>query len=84
MHRRPIPLAVTGSEPGDDTAGSFRSGRHHRRRRPSLTRPAFLAIVGSSTLALTLLRKANGAVDGFIVEGPTAGGHNAPPAASCS
>ncbi len=44
-----------------------------------LRRPAFLAIVGSSTLALTLLRKANGVVDGFIVEGPTAGGHNAPP-----
>jgi NAD(P)H-dependent flavin oxidoreductase YrpB (nitropropane dioxygenase family) len=26
-----------------------------------------------------LARKANGRVDGFIVEGPTAGGHNAPP-----
>jgi NAD(P)H-dependent flavin oxidoreductase YrpB (nitropropane dioxygenase family) len=26
-----------------------------------------------------LMRKANGRVDGFIVEGPTAGGHNAPP-----
>jgi nitronate monooxygenase len=30
-------------------------------------------------LALTLARKANGRVDGFVVEGPTAGGHNAPP-----
>jgi len=29
-------------------------------------------------LALTLSRKANGRVDGFIVEFPTAGGHNAP------
>lgn len=28
---------------------------------------------------MTLARKANGRVDGFIVEGPTAGGHNAPP-----
>ena len=26
-----------------------------------------------------MARKANGRVDGFIVEGPTAGGHNAPP-----
>src|SRR5690606_37857960 len=26
-----------------------------------------------------LQRKANGRVDGFIVEGPTAGGHSAPP-----
>jgi NAD(P)H-dependent flavin oxidoreductase YrpB (nitropropane dioxygenase family) len=28
---------------------------------------------------MTLARKANGRVDGFVVEGPTAGGHNAPP-----
>ena len=26
-----------------------------------------------------ITRKANGKVDGFIIEGPTAGGHNAPP-----
>jgi nitronate monooxygenase len=26
-----------------------------------------------------LARKANGRIDGFVVEGPTAGGHNAPP-----
>ena len=26
-----------------------------------------------------MLKKANGKVDGFVVEGPTAGGHNAPP-----
>jgi NAD(P)H-dependent flavin oxidoreductase YrpB (nitropropane dioxygenase family) len=35
--------------------------------------------VSASSLATTLVRKANGRVDGFIVEGPTAGGHNAPP-----
>jgi nitronate monooxygenase len=28
---------------------------------------------------MTLAKKASGRVDGFIVEGPTAGGHNAPP-----
>ncbi len=44
-----------------------------------LTRPRFVAIVSSHTLAATLLRRANGTVDGFVVEGPTAGGHNAPP-----
>ena len=44
-----------------------------------LTRPRFVAIVSSHTLAATLLRRANGKVDGFVVEGPTAGGHNAPP-----
>lgn len=32
-----------------------------------------------SMLGLTLVRKSNGRVDGFVVEGPSAGGHNAPP-----
>lgn len=45
----------------------------------TLKRPKFLAIISSATLALTLAKKSNGKVDGFIVEGATAGGHNAPP-----
>jgi NAD(P)H-dependent flavin oxidoreductase YrpB (nitropropane dioxygenase family) len=45
----------------------------------ALERPRFLAIVSSDLLATMLARKANGRVDGFVVEGPTAGGHNAPP-----
>jgi NAD(P)H-dependent flavin oxidoreductase YrpB (nitropropane dioxygenase family) len=44
-----------------------------------LHRPAFLPIISANSLATTLARKANGSVEGFIVEGPTAGGHNAPP-----
>lgn len=44
-----------------------------------LERPRFLAVVSASSLAMTLARKATGRVDGFVVEGPTAGGHNAPP-----
>ena len=46
---------------------------------PWLRRPKFLPIVASATLATMLARKSSGAVDGFVVEGPTAGGHNAPP-----
>ena len=46
---------------------------------PRLERPAFLAIVSSEPLARALARKANGRVDGFIIEAPSAGGHNAPP-----
>lgn len=46
---------------------------------PDIRRPNFLAIVASNSLATVLARKATGRVDGFIVEGPTAGGHNAPP-----
>lgn len=44
-----------------------------------LKRPKFLAVISSNIVAKTLIRKANGTVDGFIVESPKAGGHNAPP-----
>ncbi|MBX3748746.1 MAG: nitronate monooxygenase [Opitutaceae bacterium] len=46
---------------------------------PRLSRPLFLAIVASATLAMTLARKSSGHVDGFVVECELAGGHNAPP-----
>lgn len=46
---------------------------------PELVRPKFLPIVSTDSLATMLARKANGRVDGFVIEGPTAGGHNAPP-----
>ncbi len=46
---------------------------------PEVKRPFFLPIIASNSLATMLARKANGRIDGFIVEGPTAGGHNAPP-----
>ena len=45
----------------------------------TLKRPKFLAIISSATLANMLAKKATGKVDGFIVEGHVAGGHNAPP-----
>ena len=51
---------------------------------PQLNRPQFLGIIGSAVLAMTLARKSSGRVDGFVVEGPTAGGHNAPPRGSPS
>lgn len=44
-----------------------------------LERPLFFPIVSAASLAQNLARKSTGAVNGFIVEGPTAGGHNAPP-----
>ena len=46
---------------------------------PPLARPAFLPIVSSSTLATMLARRLPGELAGFVIEGPTAGGHNAPP-----
>lgn len=46
---------------------------------PTLDRPSFLAIVGSHTLAAYLAKDDATCPDGFVIEGPTAGGHNAPP-----
>lgn len=45
----------------------------------NLRRPYFFPIVSSAVLAATLKKKSTGVVDGFIVETPKAGGHNAPP-----
>lgn len=46
---------------------------------PEAPRPSFLAIISSHVLATMLARKVESKVDGFVVEAPTAGGHNAPP-----
>ena len=46
---------------------------------PPLTRPMFLAIVSAHVLAAYLARDEHIRPDGFVVEGPLAGGHNAPP-----
>ena len=46
---------------------------------PPLPKPAFLPIVSSSTLATMMVRRIKGDMAGFVVEGPLAGGHNAPP-----
>ena len=73
------PLQVTGAQDGDDIMIHFVPRDFMEHELASLTRPSFLAIVASHILAATLLKKANGSVDGFVVEGPTAGGHNAPP-----
>lgn len=45
----------------------------------TLRRPKFLGIVSSHVLATALAKRSNGPVDGFVVERPSAGGHNAPP-----
>lgn len=73
------PLTVTGAEGGDGPLLTFDPRALLGCDLPPLTRPKFLAIVASDVLARSLVKRANGRVDGFIVEGPTAGGHNAPP-----
>ncbi|MFZ4575032.1 MAG: nitronate monooxygenase [Phycisphaerales bacterium] len=81
---QPVELAidVQGAAPGErhttkfDPAGLWPEGTPAPK---ALHRPDFYAIVSSATLATMLAKKASGRVDGFIIEGPTAGGHNAPP-----
>jgi nitronate monooxygenase len=73
------PMTVAGAQPGDDTTLRFDPKDFPSGEPGELKRPRFLAIIAANTLALTMLKKANGRVDGFIVEGPDAGGHNAPP-----
>src|SRR5215469_992501 len=72
-------LAVTGAPQDQDTMMRFDPADYAEGPLPKLTRPKFLAVVSSNTLATTMLRRASGRVDGFVIEGHTAGGHNAPP-----
>ncbi len=44
-----------------------------------LQRPYFFPIISSVVLGQALLKRATGKIDGFVIEMPTAGGHNAPP-----
>ena len=81
VHHEPAnyTLHVFGAREGDDTTMHFVPREFVPQDLPPLKRPIFLAIISSNTLAATMLKKANGKVDGFIIEGQTAGGHNAPP-----
>ena len=70
---------VEDAAPGQVELLRFDPGAHWAGAAPAVRRPRFLAIVASNTLATMLAKKAARRVDGLVVEGPTAGGHNAPP-----
>ena len=72
-------LQFTGAREDDDRTMAFAAGEFLGCDLSPLTRPKFLAIVASNTLATTMVKKADGRVDGLVIEGYTAGGHNAPP-----
>ncbi|HHC08771.1 MAG TPA: nitronate monooxygenase [Actinobacteria bacterium] len=74
-----LPLDVKGTERGEVVATRFDPSRYLEAGAPLPTRGRFLAIIASHVLATMLARKTEPPVDGFVVEGPTAGGHNAPP-----
>jgi NAD(P)H-dependent flavin oxidoreductase YrpB (nitropropane dioxygenase family) len=73
-------ISVAGATPQDERLTrfdpvAFVGGTHST----PLVRPQFLAIIASNTLASFLAKSVHGRPDGFVVEGPIAGGHNAPP-----
>jgi nitronate monooxygenase len=74
-----LKVDVEGAEPGEEFLSTFDPAAFCGGHAPPLKRPLFLGIVASATLAMTLARKSSGRVDGFVVEGESAGGHNAPP-----
>lgn len=74
-----LKIDVEGALPNEDFFNTFDPAAFRGAPRPQVKRPQFLGIVSSATLAMTLAKKASGRVDGFVVEGDTAGGHNAPP-----
>ena len=77
----PVDLKLNVRETGEGRAHklSFDPADVFSGTRQSLRRPLFFPIVSSATLAALLVKKSKGRVDGLIIEGPTAGGHNAPP-----
>jgi len=78
-HPVKLKLDVEGALPGEEFVSTFDPQKFSGDRTPRLKRPRFLAVIASATLAMTLAKKSSGRVDGFVVEGPSAGGHNAPP-----
>jgi NAD(P)H-dependent flavin oxidoreductase YrpB (nitropropane dioxygenase family) len=70
---------MVGANSGEPCVTRFDPQAFSGGQTPSLRRPKFIAIISSATLGTMLVRRATGVVDGFVLEGPTAGGHNAPP-----
>jgi nitronate monooxygenase len=73
-----LPLNVTGAS-SDDPVSSLHFDPTAYGQSRELRRPRFVGIISSHVLASALVKRSNGPVDGFVVERPTAGGHNAPP-----
>ena len=76
-------ITVVGAAPDDERVTRFDPTEFvDAGHAIGLARPQFIAIIASNTLASFLAKSAHGRPDGFIVEGSTAGGHNAPPRAA--
>jgi len=70
------------ARPDDDLRLHFKISElfpNFKEKLGTLKRPKFFPIISSNVLALALIKRGTGKIDGFIVETPVAGGHNAPP-----
>jgi NAD(P)H-dependent flavin oxidoreductase YrpB (nitropropane dioxygenase family) len=74
-----LPIDVAGARAEDSYSISLDPREVVPGLEGTLLRPAFLAIVSAHVLATYLARSDDTRPDGFVIEGPTAGGHNAPP-----
>jgi NAD(P)H-dependent flavin oxidoreductase YrpB (nitropropane dioxygenase family) len=74
-----IPVDVVDARPDETYAATIDPVELLGTGLPPLSRPVFLAIVANHVLAQYLARDEVTRPDGFIIEAPSAGGHNAPP-----
>jgi NAD(P)H-dependent flavin oxidoreductase YrpB (nitropropane dioxygenase family) len=79
-HRRSsIPVDVVDAAPDEVWEAAIDPVELLGAELPPLRRPVFLAIVANHVLAQYLARDEATRPDGFVIEAPSAGGHNAPP-----
>lgn len=75
-----LKIDIVGARSGDpDQWTRFEPAAYDSTVTDPLVRPAFFPIVAAHSLANMMAKKASGSIQGFVIEGPTAGGHNAPP-----
>lgn len=76
-HVTTMDINVTGAQPGDAPVQMTFDPNVYCGG--GIKRPNFLAVVSSTMLGQLLAKRTDRPVDGFVIEGATAGGHNAPP-----
>ena len=74
-----LKISVQGATAENRFRLKFNPQSFLRKKLLPLKRPEFFPIISSASLARMMLKKANGAINGFVVETSSAGGHNAPP-----
>ena len=72
-------LDVTGAKPGEFVIGFDPADFFGEHTIPKISLSGFFPIISSTVLAKRLAKELSGKIDAFVIEGPTAGGHNAPP-----